>query len=107
MPNRTLAPFRTVEPLNSRFRTCRSARRRASARVMKCFLPRRGFSRLADLPAAFFNFLRALLMLLPKSSLQFAPASVPVAQVAELRHGFILTVFGFVAHLIFHVAARN
>jgi len=33
--------------------------------------------------AALFNLLRALLMLLPESSLQFAPASVLVAQVAD------------------------
>src|ERR1035437_9858309 len=45
MPRRTVAPSRTCAPLKSRSRTWRSARRRASARVMNGFLAGRGFGR--------------------------------------------------------------
>src|ERR1039457_2740090 len=60
MPSRNAAPFCTVAPLNVRFKTWRSARRRASVRVMNCLLT--GFGRLAVLPAAVLNFFRGLLI---------------------------------------------
>src|SRR5437660_8079218 len=66
------------------------------------------FQSLGRFASGLFRFSPCFAHVTPKIQPQFAPAPVPVAQVAELRrHGFILTVFGFVAHLIFHVVVRR